>query len=125
MGGSLLDFLFERQGKPVYVEVKSAVLREGKFAMYPDCPTLRGQRHVEELMRWVKTGGSAYLVFVAALPFVAAFKPNRGADPRLYALLEDAKDLGVEMKALGLYFRPDDSSLCLYDPDLQVVIPGH
>jgi hypothetical protein len=28
------------------------------------------------------------------------------------------------MKALGIYFKPADSSLYLYDPDMDVVIPG-
>jgi len=124
MGSSLLDYLFEREGNPVYVELKSAVLREGTFAMYPDCPTLRGQRHVEEMMRWVKRGGKAFLVFVAALPYVAGFRPNRKADPRLHRLLKKGENEGVEMKAVGIYFQPADSSLYLYDPDMDVVIPG-
>jgi sugar fermentation stimulation protein A len=124
LGGSLLDYLFERRGKTLYGEAKSAVLREGKYAMYPDCPTLRGQRHVEELMAWVRNGGHAFLVFVAALPYVVGFKPNRDADPRLCDLLERAKGSGVSVKAIGLHFQPDDSCLYLYDPDLAVVIPN-
>jgi sugar fermentation stimulation protein A len=122
LGDSLLDYLFDRCGKPVYVEVKSAVLKEGEFAMYPDCPTLRGQRHVKELMHWVKEGGTAFILFVAALPFVTGFKPCRPADPRLCDLLEKARYVGVQVKAMGLYFQPVDSSLSLYDPDLVVVI---
>ena len=124
LGGSLLDYLFDRDGEPVYVEVKSAVLREGKFAMYPDCPTLRGQRHVGELMDWVKKGGTAFILFVAALPYVTGFKPYRSADPRLCDLLEKARDMGVQVKAVGLYFQPADSSLYLFNPDLNVVIHG-
>jgi sugar fermentation stimulation protein A len=122
LGGSLIDYFFQDKGNPVYLEVKSAVLREGDFAMYPDCPTLRGQRHVEELTSWVKKGGTAFLLFVAALPDVVGFKPYRSADPELFDLLEKAKKLGVQIKAVGLYFRPSDSFLCLYDPDLDVVI---
>lgn len=122
LGDSLIDYLFERGGKPVYLEVKSAVLRDGEFAMYPDCPTLRGQRHVEDLMGWVKKGGAAFILFVAALPYVTGFKPNRSADPRLFDLLEKAERMGVRVKALGIYFRPEDSSLYLYDPDLDVII---
>jgi sugar fermentation stimulation protein A len=124
LGRSLVDYLFDRREKSVYVEAKSAVLRDGKFAMSPDCPTLRGQRHVEELMHWVQKGGTAYLLFVAALPCVEGFKPNRTADPRLCELLEKAESSGVQLKALGLYFQPSDSYLYLYNPDLDVVIPG-
>jgi sugar fermentation stimulation protein A len=124
LGASLLDYLFEREGNPLYVEVKSAVLRAGRMAMYPDCPTLRGQRHVAELMQWVKKGGTAFLLFVAALPYVVGFKPNKAGDPRLFEMLKKAKSLGVCMKALGLYFRPGNSFLYMYHPDLEVFIPG-
>jgi sugar fermentation stimulation protein A len=104
LGSSLLDYLYEREGNPVYVEVKSAVLKEGPFAMYPDCPTLRGQRHVEEMMRWVKRGGKAFLVFMAALPYVAGFRPNRKADPRLHRLLKKAKKGGGRDESIGDLF---------------------
>ncbi|UCE43386.1 MAG: DNA/RNA nuclease SfsA [Candidatus Aminicenantes bacterium] len=124
LGGSLLDYLFDRKGNPVYLEVKSAVLREGKFAMYPDCPTLRGQRHVEELMHWVRKGGTAFILFVAALPYVVGFKLYKSADPRLFDLLEKAMDLGVQVKSLGIYFQPVDSFLYMYNPDLDVIIRG-
>ncbi|MBI2858264.1 MAG: DNA/RNA nuclease SfsA, partial [Chloroflexi bacterium] len=39
---SLIDYLLEGDGGVVYLEVKSAVLRGGDYAMYPDCPTERG-----------------------------------------------------------------------------------
>lgn len=53
----------------------------------------------------------------------AGFKPFRSADPRLCELLETARNVGVQVKALGMYFQPDDSVLYLYNPDLDVVIP--
>jgi hypothetical protein len=61
-------------------------------------------------------------LFVAALPYVVGFKPHISADPRLFNLLDKAKNLGVQVKALGLYFCPSDSFLYLYNPDLDVVI---
>jgi sugar fermentation stimulation protein A len=122
LGDSLIDYLFECNGNPVYLEVKSAVIREGEYAMYPDCPTARGQRHVEELISWRGEGRGAFVLFIAALPQIIGFKPNRSGDPRLFSLLEKAKDLGVQVKAMGLYFNPADSFLYLYNPDLDVVI---
>jgi sugar fermentation stimulation protein A len=124
LGESLLDFLFECRGKPVYLEVKSAVLRDGKFAAYPDCPSLRGRRHVRDLTGWAQGGGAAFVLFMAALPRVEAFKPNRKADAELAGLLDRAEKSGVGIKAMGLYFRPDDRFLYLYDPELKVIIRG-
>jgi sugar fermentation stimulation protein A len=122
LGRSQLDYLFQRQGNSLFVEVKSAVLREGTVAMYPDCPSLRGQRHVKELIEWTRKGGESYLLFMAALPGISAFTPNRNADAELHGLVEKAKKSGVGIKAVGLYFHPGDSFLRLYDPDLEVIV---
>jgi sugar fermentation stimulation protein A len=119
---SLIDYLFQCKDKPVYLEVKSAVLRKGKDAMYPDCPSLRGRRHVSDLIDWARGGGTSFVLFMAALPQVAAFRPNRLADAELSDLLAEAEKSGVGIKAIGLYFDPNDFCLYLYDPDLDVVL---
>ncbi len=87
------------------MEVKSAVLREGNYAMFPDCPSLRGQRHVKDLIDWAQKGGDAFVLFMAAL----------------YDLLKGAKNSGVVVKTMGLYFNPADSFLYVYNPDFEVV----
>ena len=120
LGASVIDYLLHCGGEEVYLEVKSAVLREGDFAMYPDCPSCRGRRHIGELTRHVRQGGRATLLFVAALPNVKAFKPNRAADPGLYQSLMAAHDAGVEIKAIGMFYRPEDCSIYLCDSDLAV-----
>jgi sugar fermentation stimulation protein A len=119
---SLIDYLFRCKGKPVYLEVKSAVLRRGRDAMYPDCPSLRGRRHVNDLIDWARRGGMAFVLFMAALPQAAAFRPNRLADAELSDLLTEAEKSGIGIKAIGLYFDPNDFCLYLYDPDLDVVL---
>lgn len=53
---SIIDFLLycERREK-LYLEVKSAVLRGGEnYAMYPDCPSKRGQRQIRDLIEHVE-----------------------------------------------------------------------
>jgi DNA-binding sugar fermentation-stimulating protein len=47
---SLIDYLIERKNKKYLIEVKSAVMRYKNFAMYPDCPSIRGQKHIKELI---------------------------------------------------------------------------
>jgi len=56
--------------------------------MYPDCPSLRGQRHVKDLIDYVKKGGKGMIVFIAALPNVIAFKPNKKGDIKIHELLK-------------------------------------
>jgi sugar fermentation stimulation protein len=47
---SLIDYLIERKNKKYLIEVKSAVMRYKNFAMYPDCPSIRGQKHIKGLI---------------------------------------------------------------------------
>ena len=120
LGDSVIDYMFEAGGERVFLEVKSAVLRDGEYATYPDCPTARGRRHIRGLTDYVRRGGRAFVIFIAALPRVSAFKPNRHADPELYGLLLDAWRAGVEVKALNIIYEPGDSAVHLVNPDLPV-----
>lgn len=120
LGASLIDYLLVCNERLAYCEVKSAVLREARHAMYPDCPSLRGQKHIREISCWVKKGGRGIIVFMAALPEVEAFKPNKAADPKIYELLVKAARIGVEVKAISLYYNPQDSFIYLDNPDLEV-----
>ena len=117
---SLIDYLLDCKRKEVYLEVKSAVLREGEYAMYPDCPSLRGQKHIKELADHARKGGKGIILFMAALSEVDAFKPNKSADPELFKLLKESYFAGVETRAIGLYYNPADSYVYLYNPDLKV-----
>jgi sugar fermentation stimulation protein A len=121
-GSSVLDYLLKCDDKTILLEVKSAALRKGKFASYPDCPTTRGQRHVQELTEYSKKGGSAVIVFMAALPGISAFKPYKKGDPLLCEYLRDAHTQGLQVKAIGLFFDPGDCFIHLSDPNLPVVL---
>ena len=120
LGGSLIDYLLDCRGETVYLEVKSAVMKEGEVAMYPDCPSARGRKHIRELTEHVKGGGHGSVLFIAALPGVKAFRPNQSADPELSRMLTEALKVGVELRSIGLYFDPEDSFVYLFDPDLEV-----
>lgn len=117
---SYIDYLLECGGDRVYLEVKSAVLRDGRYAMYPDCPSSRGRKHLKELRDHVKRGGRAAILFIAALPEVEAFRPNDCRDPDIRRLLREAYQTGIRVKCIGLYYSPEDSFVYLYDPDLRV-----
>jgi len=106
-----------------YLEIKSAVLRGRKdVAMYPDCVSLRGRRHIRELINIVLKGGKGILLFIAAIPHVKAFKPNRAVDEEVYELIREAVSVGVMLKAMGMFFNPCDSTVMLENPDLEVIV---
>jgi len=120
LGESRIDYLLECNGRDVYLEVKSAALRKGECASYPDCRSARGRKHIRELMNQVRGGGRAIILFVGALPGVKAFGPNRSADPELYELLLEAHKAGVEIRSIGILYDPVDSFVYLFSPDLEV-----
>jgi sugar fermentation stimulation protein A len=120
LGASRIDYLLECHGKAVYLEIKSAVLREEEYAMYPDCPSGRGRRHIKALSDSVKEGGAGILLFIAALPYLKAFKPNKAADAKLYEALKEAHSSGVDLRAIGLYYNPKDAWVYLFSPDLAI-----
>ena len=106
VGASRLDYLLECKGEEIWIEMKSAVLREGEYAMYPDCPSLRGQKHIRELMKLREQGKRAMIVFIGALPDVRRFKPYAKGDPEIAKLLKEANAKGVEIKALSMSLLP-------------------
>ena len=110
VGKSRLDYLFECPEGEVYAEMKSAVLRggeKGEYAMYPDCPSLRGRKHIRELIELVGAGKRAMIFFIGAMPGVEKFRPYERGDPEIARLLREAEKAGVELHALGISLLPD------------------
>lgn len=120
---SLIDYLLEHSGKMSYLEVKSAVMRiDRSTASYPDCPSVRGRRHIKDLISASSEGLDCAMLFIAALPYVDRFKPNGIADPKLVDLLRLAMKSGVRIKAISMHYDPSSSSIYLDNPELNVEV---
>ncbi len=117
---SRIDYLLGRLDERIYVEVKSALLRWGEYAAYPDCPTSRGRRHISEITEYVLEGGRGAIVFLAAMPHVEGFKPYPLGEPVIPKLLRRAQECGVLIKAISMHYDPDTSGIYLDNPDLKV-----
>lgn len=50
-GDSRFDLSFSHEGRPWFMEVKGVTLDLGGTAMFPDAPTERGVKHLEELSK--------------------------------------------------------------------------
>jgi sugar fermentation stimulation protein A len=122
VGRSRLDYLFECPEGEVYAEMKSAVLRggeKGEYAMYPDCPSVRGQKHIRELIELSREGKRAMIFFIGALPGVTKFKPYGEGDPEIERLLNEAKKAGVEIHAMSISLLPS-GKVVIENPCLQI-----
>ena len=63
-GRSRFDFYVETESQKCFMEVKGVTLEENGIAMFPDAPTVRGARHVQELCDCIDDGYEAYILFV-------------------------------------------------------------
>jgi len=82
-----------------WVEIKSVTLVQDGLALFPDAPTVRGRRHVLELMDAVRAGEQASVVFVIQRSDATRFAPHRVMDPDLADALIAAHEAGVQVRA--------------------------
>lgn len=117
---SRIDFLLsEHVNKPAcYVEVKSVTLSDTANGYFPDAVTLRGQKHIRELIAMVNAGYRAAVLFVVGHSGIQSVKPAAHIDPAYAQLCIEAKRFGVEFYAL----RVDISSTSLKPSALMDVI---
>jgi len=113
-GRSRLDLLLEGPEGPCFIEAKSVTLVENGVALFPDAPTKRGRRHLEELRRIKESGRRAAIVFVVQRSDAFAFAPNAKADPAFARELLQASRAGVEV--LAYLCRVDEDSIEIWRP---------
>ena len=99
LGDSRLDIRLSRTDMNCYIEAKSVTLVEGKTAIFPDAPTLRGTKHINSLLAAVKMGCRAAAVFIIQRADAQQLSINRQSDPLFFQTLRTAKFNGVEVYA--------------------------
>lgn len=99
-GNSRFDFYIETIDKKIFVEVKGVTLEEDGVAMFPDAPTLRGLKHVNELINSIDDGFEAYIVFVIQMKDIEFFTPNIKTHKEFGEALILARKKGVKILAL-------------------------
>lgn len=98
-GDSRFDLYMEREMERAFVEVKGVTLEVDGTAKFPDAPTERGTKHVNELIKAKQEGYRACILFVVQLSFADNFTPNTVMDPDFAEALRKAKAAGVEVLA--------------------------
>ena len=98
-GNSRFDLAFVGDGKPCFMEVKGVTLEEDGVASFPDAPTERGIKHMQELADAAAHGFGAYLLFVIQMKGIHEFGPNRKTHPAFADALKEAAKAGVHVLA--------------------------
>lgn len=107
-GNSRFDFYMEGDGKRAFLEVKGVTLEENGVARFPDAPTERGIKHIEELMRAKKEGYEAYIVFVIQMKGIHHFEPNDRTHAAFGEILRKAEKAGVHILAMDCQVKEDE-----------------
>lgn len=98
-GSSRFDFYWEAGERKGFAEVKGCTLEREGWTYFPDAPTERGVKHLEELIRAKEQGYEAAVCFVIQMANVDGFSPNDETHPEFGAALRRAAEAGVEVLA--------------------------
>ena len=109
-GESRLDFLINED---LFVELKGSNLLFKDRCLFPDAPTQRGARHLEELIKAVEEGFKASIL-IMGLRECKCFGINKELDPKFWNTFKKALEKGVSYKGFKVKI----------DRDFNVVLNG-
>ncbi len=115
-GNSRFDFYVEAGERKAFIEVKGVTLEENGVARFPDAPTERGIKHIEELISCMEEGYEAYMIFVIQMKGIHLFEPNDGTHAAFGEALRKAWRAGVQVLAYDCTVTEDTLALDLPVP---------
>ncbi len=110
-GSSRIDFYIENGEDKILMEVKGVTLEKDGVVLFPDAPSQRAVKHVQELIKAVKEGYQAYIMLVVQMADVAYFVPNRDTHPEFADALIQARKEGVNIIAYDCHVEEDGMTI--------------
>lgn len=109
-GDSRMDFYMERDGEKYLTEVKgctlAADLKRG-IGLFPDAPTERGVKHLNELAKAAQEGYHCQIVFVIQMNGIHLVFPNDETQPEFRQALVRAAMAGVQVVYYSCHVEAD------------------
>ncbi len=118
-GDSRFDFYIEDKDTRAFLEVKGVTLENDGVASFPDAPTERGIKHINELVSCMNDGYGAYILFVIQMKGVHEFRPNDDTHKAFGDALRRAYAAGVKIIAMDCNVTPDSMTI---DAPVKVVL---
>lgn len=104
---SRFDFYIEDGDRKAFLEVKGVTLEKDGVASFPDAPTERGIKHINELVAAINDGYDAYILFVIQMKGVFRFEPNDITHKAFGDTLRTAAGEGVKIIAMDCLVTPE------------------
>lgn len=105
---SRFDFYMESENNKAFAEVKGVTLEKDNIVMFPDAPTERGVKHINELIHAVENGYDAYILFIIQLNGVKYLTPNYKTHYEFGETLNLAKQKGVKILAYDCIVKENE-----------------
>ncbi len=113
-GESRFDFYMEKNEEKYLTEVKgctlAADLKQG-IGLFPDAPTERGVKHLEELAAAAGKGYHCQVAFVIQMNGIHKVLPNDNTQPEFGRALTRAANAGVQVVHYGCHVEADSIEL--------------
>ena len=109
-GESRIDFYMESNGERFLTEVKGCTLADDLHpgtGLFPDAPTERGVKHLQELTKAAKEGYHCSIAFVIQMNGIHCVLPNEGAQPEFKEALVKAARAGVQIVCYSCHVEVD------------------
>ena len=106
-GDSRIDFYMEKGDERFLMEVKGCTLEFDGIGYFPDAPTERGVKHIQELIKAKARGYRTALAYVIQMEGVSEVRPHREMHPEFGEAIDDAINAGVEILFLRCKVEPD------------------
>ena len=109
-GDSRFDFYMERDGEKFLTEVKGCTLAadlERGTGLFPDAPTERGVKHLDELAAAAGKGYHCQIAFVIQMNGIHTVFPNDDTQPEFGQALSSAVKAGVQVVCYGCHVEAD------------------
>ena len=120
-GDSRFDFYMEREGIKFLREVKGCTLTpdpKSGIGLFPDAPTERGVKHLNELAAAAGNGFHCSVCFVIQLNGIHRVRPNNATQPAFGQALTRAAEAGVDIMHCSCHVEADSISISAETADV-------
>ncbi len=110
-GDSRFDFYIEQGNIKTFIEVKGVTLENNNVVSFPDAPSERAVKHINELSKAVEEGYNACIIFVVQMKDVNYFTPNSETHREFALALKNAEKAGVKIMAYDCNITENEMTL--------------
>ncbi|MBQ8966420.1 DNA/RNA nuclease SfsA [Ruminococcus sp.] len=108
-GNSRFDFMLKsiKTDRIMYLEVKGCTLERDGAVFFPDAPTERGTKHLNELIECRRQGIDSAVMILVQMGDILYFSPNDDTDTEFGKALRNAEKSGVKLLCYDSIVTPD------------------